>query len=32
MNYSKKDYYRTCIVSFMKVVLFLEEIITSCIN
>lgn len=28
----KKDYYRTCIVSFMKVVLFLEEIITSCIN
>lgn len=28
----KKDYYRTCTVSFMKVVLFLEEIITSCIN
>lgn len=28
----KKDYYSTCTVSFMKVVLFLEEIITSCIN
>lgn len=28
----KKDYYRTCTVSFMKVVLFREEIITSCIN